>query len=306
MAQTDPAAAGRQAALLAGLANEGISSTNTDILFRWVFPDINNLNTTPDYPGQAKNLVNGLASLSSPQVLFASCYPTMQNLLNNTSSIPIIYAGLFHDDTGGGTPPNSSFGNNVGGIYSHQFDVCAQWVALLKVVLPELQAIAVIYDGTNTGAADKYVSWIQKAAGAIPLTKITINLNITQANIQAQLTNFLKGGNTTANSGLIVPAGALIANWRSIIIQLVNALKLPAIYPNRMYIENSPPGFMSCGAVLLDQYLIAGLAVANTYKAGGGFKSFTTRNTNWETIVSQSQATALGFTSIPPNAVVVA
>ena len=62
---------------------------------------------------------------------------------------------------------------------------------------------------------------------------------------------------------------------------------------------------MSHGAVLLDQYLIAGLALANAYKNPGSFAAGGAPNGNFETVVSRSRATALNV-AIPPGAVVVA
>ena len=199
---------------------------------------------------------------------------------------------------------------HVGGVYSHLFEPCAQWVQLLKGAVANLRAIGVTYDTANAGVADKYISHIQTAAGnTIKLAKINIDSNINSIAAVTNLinTNLLTGGNTITNSGLIVPPTALTANRRNYITQAANALKLKAIYPNRMYVDNPAPnnGLISYGAVLLDQYLIAGLALANAYKNPASFNQGGTPNTNFETVVSQSRANALGFT-IPPGAVVVA
>jgi hypothetical protein len=130
MSQTDPDVTRRQAPLLAGLANEGITPFNTNIQYAWAFDN----NGSPQYTTEAKRLVGLVKAQFPPGALFASCYPTMSALTTYTNQIPIIYAGLFHD--GAGANPNSGFGNNVGGIYSHVYQVCAKWVRLLKNTLP--------------------------------------------------------------------------------------------------------------------------------------------------------------------------
>jgi hypothetical protein len=64
--------------------------------------------------------------------------------------------------------------------------------------------------------------------------------------------------------------------------------RLIAIYPNRMYIENTPPGLMSYGTVFLDQYLTAGLALADVYNGTSGVPP-TTAAQRFELVVSQGQ-----------------
>jgi ABC-type uncharacterized transport system substrate-binding protein len=304
MSQNDAAMAGRRAALLAALANEGITPDNTNIEFKFAFDN----GGTLQYQTQADQLVQDANNAAPPRALFATCWQTMNAMLtsaNNINNIPITYAGLFHDDQAV-TAPNS-FGQTVGGVYSHLFEPCTKWVQLIKGAVANLQAIGVTYDMTSPGVANKYINYIQAAAGITP-TRINIDSSINSVAAVTTLinTNLLTGGNTIANSGLIVPPGGLIANRRNYIIQAANALRLKAIYTNRMYVDNPAPnnGLMSHGAVLLDQYLIAGLALANAYKNPASFNPGGTRNTNFETVVSRSRANALGV-AIPPGAVVV-
>ena len=316
MSANDPAVPGRQAALLAGLANEGVTPANTVIKYGFAFDN----NGNGQYQTVGDALVKA-ANADSPRALFATCWPTMNTMLTsayNTNNIPIIYGGLFHDDQNvtKSQGPNY-FDPSVGGIYSHLFETCAQWVRLLKLAVGgHLKAIGVTYDTTNTNAnpnaPDLYINYIKAATGfSINPIKINIDQTVNSTAAVTHLINtnllFAGSGNTIANSGLIVPPAALTANRRFSIIQAVNALKLPAIYPNRMYIDNAAPnnGLISYGEVLLDQYLIAGLALGNAYNYPASFKSFATHNTNFETVVSRSQAGALNFT-IPPGAVVVA
>ncbi len=300
MASNDPAFAGRQAALLAALANESITPANTNIQFAFAFANNGNL----QYQAQADILVQA-ANANPPSALFASCWNTMNAMQHSAyyNNNLITYAGLFHDG-------ENDFGQYVAGVNSHVFQPCAKWVKLLKGGIPNLRAIGVIYDNVASNAAGNYYNYIHAAAGnAINLVQIPITqaINSTGAVTNLINTNLLTGGNTIANSGLIVPATALTANRRNYIIQAANALNLKAVYPNRMYVDNASPynGLISHGAVLLDQYLIAGLTLANAYINPGSFVPGGTSNANFETVVSRSRATALGF-AIPPGAIVVA
>jgi hypothetical protein len=291
IAQNDPHMPARKNALLQGLAKKGLDPTNTTILYAYAFPD---LNTLPQYTTQATNLMNQVISSTAPglKILFASCYPTLTELINNeppsdditlTNPIPIVYGGLFHDDETAGNP-NQNFGPNIGGVYSHVLkNLCDKWVNLLQAAVPKpLKAIAVTYDNTHAASAQRYVDRIYNATGKkIQPTKININQGVmTLADIDNQLAAFLNtAGIDNTNSGLIVPTAALTANRRQLIIQSANQRGLNAIYPHRMYVECVPPGYQSYGAILLDQYYKAGCMIGKAINAGSLTPKFKTLNT---------------------------
>jgi hypothetical protein len=240
--------------------------------------------------------MNQVISSTAPglKILFASCYPTLQELINSeplppptnptlTNPIPIVYGGLFHDDETVGNP-NQNFGPNVGGVYSHTLkNLCDKWVSLLQAAVSKpLKAIAVTYDKTHGISAQNYVDRIYNATGkAIQPTKIYIAQGeMAQADIDNQLAAFLNtAGIDNTNSGLIVPTAALTANRRKLIIQSANQRGLKAIYPHRMYVECTPGGYQSHGANLLDQYFEAGCMISQAIKAGSFTPTFKTLNT---------------------------
>jgi hypothetical protein len=304
MASNDPAVAGRQAAVQAALTSEGITSPTTSIQFGYAFDNFPGGNL--QYGSEADRLLQ-LANANPPSSVFASCWNTMTSFQGsgNYRNHLITYAGLFHDG-------ENNFGQYVAGVYSHMFQPCSQWVKLLKGAVPGLKNIGVIFDNVSANAATNYYNYLQAAvSGAFTLFKIPIDQTVASTGAVSALINANlltpHSGRTIANSGLIVPATAFTANRRSYIIQAANTLNLGAVYPNRMYVENASPynGLISYGAILLDQYIIAGLTLANSYKNPGMFASGGTANANFETVASQSRATAQHFT-IPPGTIIVA
>jgi hypothetical protein len=107
--------------------------------------------------GTSAATVVGLA----PGVIFSSCYPTMAALGNLTTTIPIIYAGLFNANAAQqfGTDPDAYYfmnvakgaSNNITGFVSHQFEVCEQWPALLALIAPTVTDAAVLYEAAGSG-----------------------------------------------------------------------------------------------------------------------------------------------------------
>jgi hypothetical protein len=309
MASTDAAATNRKTKLLEGLTASGVPTT--DILFEWAFDPLNG--KVPNFPDHAEALITAANAATGPnKVLFASCWPTLWEL-RNLSPIPIIHGGLFHEDKNDHGPPyNTNFGNKIGGTYSHIFqDVCDEWVAQLGQLLPQLSAIAVTYDTTRDNSANNYRKDIHRTANINP-TRIDIKPQSTAATIEMDLSNFItNNGNDCRTCALIVPMGAFTAYRRNCIIQAANSVKdgvgrrLIAIYPNRMYVENTPPGLMSYGTDLLEQYGTAGYALGTFYN--GGDLPPTTATQSFELVVSQGQwGAVLPGVDYPPGAKLVA
>src|SRR5256885_15228800 len=99
MASTDTAASSRATALRAGLTARGVPSG--DIHFEYAFD-----NPIADYGRHADNLIATVPAGSVPKVLFASCWNTW-NELSRRSTLPIVHAGLFHDDEDSSPPINN-------------------------------------------------------------------------------------------------------------------------------------------------------------------------------------------------------
>jgi hypothetical protein len=294
IAEKDPHMQTRKDSLLQGLSKNGVDPAKQNIIYAYAFSD---LNTLPQYPEQAQDLIKQVLKSAAPglKILFASCYPTLRELINNrpppkgnptpTDPIPIVFGGLFHD-VESVMNPNQNFGSNISGVYSHTLkNLCDKWVSLLQAAVSNpLKAIAVTYDNSHLTSAQNYVDRIYNASGIQP-TKIIIDQGVmTQADIDDQLAAFLdEAGIDNTNSGLIVPTAALAANRRKLIIQSANDYGLKAIYPHRMYVDCVPAGHQSYGAILLDQYIEAGSMIGQAIKddsfTSGIFKTLNTFET---------------------------
>jgi putative ABC transport system substrate-binding protein len=232
------------------------------------------------YPARAKELID-----LKPDVLFASCWPTMWALRYLTDSIPIVYGGLINPDG----QPSYDYGANVTGYISFEPDrLCKSWPDLLTQIAPGVKRAALVLDTNpdNTCAAAQYDE-IQKAAGPLVLSKIDVRGST--AMIEQAIADFA----SQPNGGLIVPAYTLAALRRNSIIAAAAKYKLPAIYPNSTYITSG--GLLSYGPNLLDLYRRAGVYVSDILDGTSPSKLPAQIETNFELVIKRGTADALGL-----------
>jgi len=252
----------------------------------------------------AASVVN---AVPPPTAIFSSCYPTMTALAQVTTTIPIVYAGLFNPtaaDTHGGNPNSYYFSHpNVTGFVSHEFDVCRQWPVLLKTIAPTVTQALVIYESVPPGGQRQFRE-ISSAAGGQHLTIWPIDLSppsiITSTPaLDAAILNVINGVNG-APCGLIVTTCALTASLTADIIGIAQNRRLPAIYPNRLYTARG--GLFSYGADLLDLYRRAGGYLGRILNGGtldNNHTSFPARlprsdRGSFEVALNRGTASALG------------
>jgi putative ABC transport system substrate-binding protein len=129
-----------------------------------------------------------------------------------------------------------------------------QWLNKLQQVAPNVSRVAVLTeqaDPANRPTAHQVWKIIHDAAPPPPHVE---EIDVGAQDLAAKIRKFARQGNNDA--GLIVAAGTLAGTVRKQIIQIASDRSLPAIYPNRLYVEEG--GLMSYGAYLPDLYRLAG------------------------------------------------
>jgi putative ABC transport system substrate-binding protein len=250
---TPPGVTDRVNAIVAGLTQQ---NQGTAVVAPPVFCRQNPWDPV-NYGSGATNVVK-----LSPSVIFSSCYPTMAQLANLTTTIPIVYAGLFNANAaqqyqsqrdlnayyfvnvGGGQ------NNNITGFVSHQFEVCQQWPVFLARIAPTVTNAVVLYETGGSGV--QQYNEIVANKGSLTISSIDLTKINSTANLDAAVAKIIKG----ATCGLIVTSSALTASITADIVSIAAKYNLPAVYPNRLYVKNG--GLISFGADLLNLYQLAG------------------------------------------------
>jgi putative ABC transport system substrate-binding protein len=248
------------------------------IELRWGGPGDGNLMQT-----QATELV-----ALAPDIIVANGSPALAPLLQATRSIPIVFT-IVADPVGAGFVDSLARpGGNATGFLTFDYSISVKWLELLKDIAPSVTRAGVLRDPTLTFGTAQFAA-IQAVA---PTLRMEVSpLGVREAGeIERGITAFAR----TANGGLIVTASAFAQEHRQLIITLAARQKLPAIYYERVYVEDG--GLLSYGPSYIDQYRLAASYVDRILKGEKPTDLPVQAPTKYELLINLNTAKTLGLT----------
>jgi putative ABC transport system substrate-binding protein len=166
----------------------------------------------------------------APDVVVAVGSATVGPLLQATRTVPIVFVAV-PDPVGAGFVESLARpGGNATGFVMYEYSLSAKWVELLKEIAPGVRRAVVLRDAALTSGTGQFGA-IQAVAPSVGLEVSPFNVGDTRAIERAVTT-----AAGSADSSLIVTGSALTVFHRNIIIELAARHKLPAIYPNRLFV----------------------------------------------------------------------
>jgi putative ABC transport system substrate-binding protein len=280
-AADDPVYQAWVGAFLQGLALLGWTiGRNVRIDTRWAGAN------AADFPRHAAELV-----ALAPDVILAHGSLTVAALLQATRTVPIVFPFAV-DPVGAGLVDSLARpGGNATGFMIFEFSMGGKWLELLKQIAPSVTRAAVLR--TTQGSGTSQFAAIQTAAPSLRVEVNPINMRDT-SEIERDVAAFA----LSPNGGLIV-AGTLAATLhRNLIITLARRHKLPAVYPDRIFVTSG--GLISYGPDRLDQYRRAAGYVDRILKGEKPADLPVQAPTRFETVINLKTAKALGLT-VPPT-----
>ena len=233
-----------------------------------------------------------------PDLILSSNTPTTAALLQQTRTIPIVFATV-------GDPIGSGFvasfprpGGNVTGFITVEGSLGGKWLELLKEIAPRVNRVAFLLNPSTATYAESYLNAFNAAAASVAVQAIAAPVHDRfefDAVIAAQARE--------PNSGLIVLADAFTVTHRVEITSLAARYRLPAIYPFRLFAEVG--GLLSYGVDLADNFRRAATYVDRILKGEKPSELPVQAPTKYELIINLKTAKALGLT-IPHNLLVLA
>jgi putative ABC transport system substrate-binding protein len=222
----------------------------------------------------------------APDVILAASASTMDPLLNQTRSIPIVFAQV-PDPVGSGYVASLARpGGNVTGFTQFDFSITGKWLELLKTIEPSLTRVIVLRDLDATGVGQ--FGAIQSAAQSIGIEVSPTGVRST-SDIENAVTAFAR----LPKGGLIVTGSAPAAVHRDLIITLAGRHRLPAIYPFRYFAESG--GLISYGPTTIDPYIRAAGYVDRILKGEKPADLPVQAPTKYELVLNLKTAKALGL-----------
>jgi putative ABC transport system substrate-binding protein len=237
-AESDPEGQALIAAFREGLRKLGwAEGRNVQIDTRWATADVE---STQRF---AKELVT-----LQPDLILTSNTPTTASVLQQTLTIPIVFAQMSDPVGGGFVASLARPGGNVTGFINLEASLAGKWLELLKEIAPRVAGVAAVFNPpTAPGSGTYYLGPFRAAAASFGVEAIAAPVH----NI-SELESVVAVQARGPNGGLIVMPDNFMVNHRAEITSLAARYRLPAVYPFRYFAELG--GLLSYGVDTHDLY----------------------------------------------------
>jgi putative tryptophan/tyrosine transport system substrate-binding protein len=243
--------------------------------------------------GKADTLRKFAAELVAlaPNVILALSSAATAPLLEATSIVPIVFAGVADPVAAGYVESLARPGGNATGFTVYEYSIAGKWLQLLKEIAPSVTRAAILRDtGIAVGAG--VFGTIQALGPSFGMELRPVNVR-DASEIERALTAFAQ----VPNGGVIVSGGPQQAAHRELIIALVARHRLPAVYNARFYAAAG--GLISYGADFLDQSRRAAGYVDRILKGEKPSDLPVQAPTKYELVINAQTARMLGL-EVPP------
>jgi putative ABC transport system substrate-binding protein len=254
---------------------------NIQIDYRWFSDGVNQTQT------YAHDLIG-----SRPDVVVASSTPAIQALLQQSSSIPIVFAIVTDPVASGLVKSLATPGGNITGFTNFEFALGGKWLELLRQASPQIAKVALIYNPKTT----PYLGYLQ----SIEASAQSFDVEVTARGV-ADADEIERTIRTTAaqlSSGLIIFPDLFTSANNQLIISLAAQQKVPAMYPYRYMAVAG--GLMSYGVNTAEEFRRAASYVDRILKGAKPADLPVQAPNKYELVINLRAAKALDLT-IPPT-----
>jgi putative ABC transport system substrate-binding protein len=278
----DPEYQARIAAFLQALQQLGwIDGRNVHIDIRWA-------STKPD---DIRKHAAELAALTPDVILAGTGTTTVAPLLQATRTVPIVFAVVIDPVGAGFVDSLARPGGNATGFTVFDYGISGKWLELLKQIAPTVTRAAVLRDPNIASGIGQFAA-VQAVAPSVGVDLSAVDVR-DAIEIERAVTAFAR----SSNGGLIVTAAPLALVHRDLIITLAARLRLPAVYPYRLFVNDG--GLISYGPDFVDQYRQAAGYVDRILKGEKPADMPVQAPTKYEIVINLKTAKSLGLT-VPP------
>jgi putative ABC transport system substrate-binding protein len=184
---------------------------------------------------------------AQPELILSSSTPTTAALLQQTRTIPIIFAAVT-DPVGSGFV--ASFprpGGNVTGFTNLEWSMASKWLELLKEIAPRVNRVTCVYNPSTAPYFDQFMNPLRAAAPSF-----AVQATAAPVHGASELETVIAAHAREPNGGLIVMPDSFMNVQRVEIASLAARYRLPTVYPFRFFAEVG--GLLSYGTDMHDNY----------------------------------------------------
>jgi putative tryptophan/tyrosine transport system substrate-binding protein len=223
-----------------------------------------------------------------PDLILTQNTPTTAALLQQTRTIPIVFASVADPVGSGFVASVSRPGGNASGFATNEGSLSGKWLELLKEIAPRVARVAMLFNPETATYAEYYLNPFKAAAASFGVEAITVPVNDTSG-----LESVVAAQARQPNSGLIVMPASFLNVHRAEIISLAARYRLPAVYPYRQFTELG--GLLFYGHDRLDNFRRAAGYVDRILKGEKPADLPVQFPTKYELVINLKTAKALGL-----------
>ena len=182
-----------------------------------------------------------------PDLILSNSTPATAALLQQTRTIPIVFAAVADPVGSGFVASFARPGGNVTGFVTIEGSLGGKWLELLKEIAPRVARVALPFNPATATYAEYYLSPLKAAAASLGVEAI-----VAPVHDRSELESVIAAQAREPNSGLVVIPDAFTINHRAEITLLAARHRLPAVYPYRDFTELG--GLLSYGFDRLENW----------------------------------------------------
>jgi len=278
-AESDPEAQARVGAFRNGLQELGwAEGRNIRIDVRWAADDA----------ALMQRFAKELVALH-PDLILSHNTPTTASLLQQTRTIPIVFAVVSNPVGSGFVASFPRPGGNVTGFTNIEPTMAGKWLELLKEIAPHVARVAFLFNPATAPYAEDYLGPFKAAAASLALEAIGAPVRDT-----LELESAIAAHARAPNGGLVVMNDSFLVAHRAEITSLAARYRLPAIYPFRSFVELG--GLLFYGNDLIDSFRRAATYADRILKGEKPSELPVQAPVKFELVINRKTAKALGLT----------
>jgi putative ABC transport system substrate-binding protein len=211
------------AAFREGLQTLGwVEDRNIQLDTRWA---------TPEDAEARRRFAKELVALQ-PDLILSAVTPTTAALLEQTRTIPIVFAAVSDPVGSGFVASLARPGGNVTGFQAMVGSLAGKWVELLKEIAPRVTRVAMLFNPAVAPYAESFLNPFKAAASSFAVEAIAASVRDL-----SELESVVAAQAREPNGGLIVMPDTFTDVHRADIASLAARSGLPAVYPRRIFTE---------------------------------------------------------------------
>ena len=238
------------------------------------------------------DLATELVHLKVDVIVATTGVPPVQAAQRATKTIPIIMIGPADPVAAGLVASLPRPGGNITGLAVISHELVGKELELLREVVPKVSTVGVLWNPTNPGNVTQL-----RGAEAAART-LGMRVQPVEARSPGEIDRAFMAMTREGAGALLVLLDAVLLEQRGMIADLAAKNRLPAIYPQKEYVDVG--GLMSYGVSIVDLYRRTATYVDKILKGARPADLPVQQPTKFELVINLKTAKQIGLT-IPPN-----